>query len=937
MKISFKFEKPLIYLGLVGLISTLIVPIVFTAQAYAASGEWVNSNTILVNGETYIDVDSLDDNLNYKKDGVQSDCVSTIRDFDTDDVFSGNVTNATLFLKDTNPVDSNDCLSLNGGGEPLVLSNTSNAQALFSWVDEDRIQENNIGTIFNKESGSNRFIQQTNLECKDFVNVESPTTGSYFDQKASSQSCVVDNSKTVTLSNPENAAIVGGAGTAIGDTEAGDETVESCEDNEGEFVFFICAIIGGMSDAINKLDSSVRKALDINQEYYESEGVRGAWASMRNIAYIMLIPVMLVMVIGTALGFSVVDAYTAKRAIPRMFAAIIFIALSYDICILLIEITTTVGKGVGGLIAAPFGGTSELVLTKIFAPTILDGGAILGVGVIGGIALVGLGAVSLGILASYLFIGAIALIIIFAVLTLREMIVLFLVILSPIAIIAWIFPGNDKPWKIWWSSFSKLLYLFPMIVGLLVMGRAFASILGGTGANGLEGVFITFAKLVAYIGPFFFIPALFKFAGGVFGNLAGMANDRSKGVFDRQRKYRGNTRKETMERAAAGGRIRSKNPLANKLNTVIGKGYAAKNAGLNPLNMKANTNAAYDKVTAQKAAEVAEKDLNFAAFAQDDTVLKAATGNNSASTIAQALIDSGDQRFTGDKGSSIARRTAALVTQTKSNMGQSVYDKAALQAKAKAGTYYSNFGEMAKEVNDVYKDDRQSAGSAIMQMKSSSLSAGRVDLGGAGAGTTLLSLQRLYDEGFVNDAGEKKTFGMNDASTEFIKDVVDSQGPSVLTHPSMKRKYLEKNIIPEMQTRLDKAMASGDTQKLSRELASIAGTYDTLAQSSPATAAIFADQLMAYKPTSANAYSPPPDKEAHVVGPRMVQQGTVNVAPLAPSSSTVRELVEQYRNDESFLEKRREFGATEEQRKNALARGAQPGQPVQTSAQTKLP
>jgi hypothetical protein len=50
--------------------------------------------------------------------------------------------------------------------------------------------------------------------------------------------------------------------------------------------------------------------------------------------------------------------------------------------------------------------------------------------------------------------------------------------------------------------------------------------------------------LVAYVGPFFLIPKTFKWAGGVFANLAGIVNDKERGPIDRMRNA-GKQRRET--------------------------------------------------------------------------------------------------------------------------------------------------------------------------------------------------------------------------------------------------------------------------------------------------------------------------------------------------------------------------------------------------------
>ena len=218
---------------------------------------------------------------------------------------------------------------------------------------------------------------------------------------------------------------------------------------------------------------------------------------------------------------------------PRLLIAVIFMSLSYDICRILIEITNNVGAGVGGIVAAPFGGTDNLKLTDIFeANAANDATALFIGGPLAGLAIIT--ALSAGILGSYLLVAIIALVIIFALIAVRELIIIFLMIMAPLAILSWIFPGNDKMWKLWWASFSKLLILYPLIIGLLMAGRGFAKLVQEIEGGG--SFFTILVKLTAYIAPFFFIIAAFKFAGGVFANLSGMVNDRSRGIFDRQKK-----------------------------------------------------------------------------------------------------------------------------------------------------------------------------------------------------------------------------------------------------------------------------------------------------------------------------------------------------------------------------------------------------------------
>jgi len=362
-------------------------------------------------------------------------------------------------------------------------------------------------------------------------------------------------------------AIAGEAAPRSGSI-ADDDSCEGAGDDNA-FGFVVCPLLRQANNAFSRLDKEIVEALDFEEAYYNNDSVREAWARVRNIAYILLIPIMLVMVISTALGFSFVDAYTVKRALPRMFAAIIFMALSFDVAIIFIEVVNAVGQGIAGIIAQPFGGLNQLTLQAIFTPQEFTGG--IGVGVLAGLgAWAALGSEIIGILLSFLGVMVLALLAVFVLLSFRELLLVFLLIMGPFAILSWIFPGNDKLWKLWYGSFTKLLYLFPIIMALLATGRAFASIIQDNPAA--DGFVITLLKVTAFVGPYFFIPKAFALAGGAFSNIAGMANDRGKGVFDRQRKKRAQKAAQGLQTTKDGSRTGVGSRFSNRVGMGVASG-----------------------------------------------------------------------------------------------------------------------------------------------------------------------------------------------------------------------------------------------------------------------------------------------------------------------------------------------------------------------------
>lgn len=343
---------------------------------------------------------------------------------------------------------------------------------------------------------------------------------------------------------PSGVVVADGSGTEA----------KTCESEGAGLSWILCPVIFAIDQVVEWLDNTIISLLTVQTDYYDNESMRDVWARLRNIAYIILIPVMLVMVIGTALGFNLIDAYTVKKALPRLVIAVLFMSISWPITSFMITFINDVGSGMLGLMTSAVSGADEITLASILAPdaddtagtaVVLGAGAYFGVGAL-------IAANSIGIILSYALITAIILFTAFLILAFRQFLVVTLALFAPLAILAWIFPGNDKLWKLWWSSFSKLLLMFPIIMILIGSGRIFASIIQQTDADGPIETFLT---LTAYLLPYVFIPATFKLAGGVFATVAGAVNNKERSIFDRSRKKRAETRAELKDRAGSSRRF----------------------------------------------------------------------------------------------------------------------------------------------------------------------------------------------------------------------------------------------------------------------------------------------------------------------------------------------------------------------------------------------
>jgi hypothetical protein len=255
-------------------------------------------------------------------------------------------------------------------------------------------------------------------------------------------------------------------------------------------------------------------------DYYQ------AWSSFRNIALGLMVLGGLIMLIAQALGFEVLDAYTIRKVLPRLLVAAIGITLSWQLMNFFVTLSNDLGYGVRSLIIYPFhssGFTKDNINLASF-------------GANGASLLAGLGGLAFGAfgLLAFAASGALALIIAFFVLILRQIAIILMIILAPIAIVAYILPNTQRIYKLWWESFSKALMMFPLIVAFIAAGHVFSLI----AAQNSDNIFDQIAAFVAYFAPYFLIPATFKLAGGAIRQIGGFVNDRGRGGFDMLRKAR---------------------------------------------------------------------------------------------------------------------------------------------------------------------------------------------------------------------------------------------------------------------------------------------------------------------------------------------------------------------------------------------------------------
>ena len=656
---------------------------------------------------------------------------------------------------------------------------------------------------------------------------------------------------------------------ALSSGAAGVSDPTSCESEGGVLGWIMCPVTTMLGNALNWVDTQISRLLEVDEVKFRDAQLYTTWARFRNIGLTLLIIIMLIMVISTALGLGFLDAYTVKKAMPRMIAAIIFMLLSWYICLFLITLSNAVGEGVLGLMTStfrdPYGNRLES-LNALFSAggastAVQGGGLIVGVGVL---ALVpgALGIVMTWVGAALLIVG-LALLVLVA----RQMFIITLILFSPIAILAWIFPGNDKLWNFWWQSFSKLLLMFPMIMALIASGRIFAGVISFTAdsSSGGESLITPLLILTAYVIPYAFIPFTFKFAGGVFGNLAGMVNDRGKGAFDRLRK----SRQKSYARIATGAKTGN---FTRGRETGFDRGVRrlahANKAGLRPGSWRANTDSAIVGTIAQEKERKLKEDPDYATWSMHDTLNRAASESTNEAQLRERLLA---MRAEGQYRGTDAdmERDVGRVERLRRSMSEDGFRQLTTSQAIKGGTAYGSQAEAWRAVAAAAGDDDATLATMTAQARGDMMSAGRIDQGGGGFGRTMELTAQLRDHAIDDDEFNRL----------LSDNVLESQGPGVLAHPSMKPGAIQA-LIPAMRNRVQTAaaaaQASGDWDTYDRELAVISSIHDSLSPSSPQIARQIADDVL-LQPSPATIQPQPPLSDGSDGPPLPVPAGSQTI------------------------------------------------------------
>lgn len=237
-----------------------------------------------------------------------------------------------------------------------------------------------------------------------------------------------------------------------------------------------------------------------------------AWSIMRNFANIAFVIAFMFIIFSQLTSVGITN-YGIKKLLPKIIIAALLVNVSFFLCQIAIDLSNIAGKSFSDLFTsitpAPAAGSraSNSDFWAVLAGTILAAGVAM--------------TASLSALIPVIVSAFFAIVMILFILIARQALIVLLVVISPLAFVAFLLPNTEGLFKKWQKMFLSMLLLYP-IIGLIYGVSKFASgILSGVMTDTMGQI----AAAAVAVLPLFVVPGLLKKSLDGVGNIGAALNN----------------------------------------------------------------------------------------------------------------------------------------------------------------------------------------------------------------------------------------------------------------------------------------------------------------------------------------------------------------------------------------------------------------------------
>jgi MFS family permease len=516
------------------------------------------------------------------------------------------------------------------------------------------------------------------------------------------------------------------AGPTANPQDQNASTATSCAiDGIGWLVCPVMTFMGKVVDATYGLVSALLAVPPLNTNPTNtdpSNSIYSAWSAMRTIANVAFVIAFLIIIFSQLTGVGI-DNYGIKKLLPRIIIAAILVNLSYFICAIAVDLSNILGSSLksffdgiqANIVSAPSFGSTGLTGWAGLTQGVITGGAVVAlVGVFGGFSL----------LFPALIAAVLTIVVVFLTLTIRQALIIILIVISPIAFVAFLLPNTMNLFKQWQKLLTTLLLMFPIIAAIFG-GSALASVVIMNSSSSFPVQIM--GALVAIV-PLALTPIIMKSSGSLLGSIGSKIQGYSKKP------------SEALNKAAAGVRSREQ---AAKNTAAMNRTFSARGALLRrSARLGAIGKARDDELARQKSNYVVAETGN-----KDSSLLRSMTRGSSkearelaqsrAMAAAVSAADKAEDEQVSNAATLIRSQTTAVnrIDSTKAKFDAAAKSGDKIKARAAMSVLLSSGAPGIKAVHEVVSTINEPAlsdNSEQAKRVNSTISSLRSDINSAG-------------------------------------------------------------------------------------------------------------------------------------------------------------------------------------------------------------
>ena len=316
------------------------------------------------------------------------------------------------------------------------------------------------------------------------------------------------------------------------------EDQPTCADQIGGLAWLVCPGTGFLANVVDGAYNLLTRLIEVEPVTSDTDSPFFLiWSTCRKLTNIVFIIMMLICILSQITGIGITN-YGVKRTLPKLLAVAILANLSFMLCRIGIDLSNILGDGVrsifefveqeafaSGALSADFEffNSFENIVTTFLG---------VGTGVVAGTAvLANIGGFSglLWLILPVLLGAVISIVSAVLIMAGRQALIYILLMISPIAIVAYAMPNLSKWTSKWYQLFMRMLTFFPMFSALYGASRL-AGLVVMCSAKNADGVIdpvrVVLGLAIQVIPLFMSIP-LMKMSGTFLNKIDGIVRGMS--------------------------------------------------------------------------------------------------------------------------------------------------------------------------------------------------------------------------------------------------------------------------------------------------------------------------------------------------------------------------------------------------------------------------